>query len=108
MDRDAFRVVLLCPWKIVHHIHCPTGGISSMTRSTRCALVVAAVTALGAARATAQAPAAPQVTVGGLVYAQYLYQDFPTAGVRQNNFSIQRAYINVIGRFAGGIYTRVT
>ena len=80
-----------------------------MTRSSRCALYLAAVAALGAAPLAAQTPApAPQVTVGGLVYAQYLYQDFPTAGVRQNNFSIQRAYINVIGRFAGGIYTRVT
>ncbi len=80
-----------------------------MTRSSRCALYLAAVAALGAAPLAAQTPApAPQVTVGGVVYAQYLYQDFPTAGVRQNNFSIQRAYINVIGRFAGGIYTRVT
>ena len=78
-----------------------------MTRLYRCGLYLAAA-ALGAAPVAAQAPAAPQVTVGGLVYAQYLYQDFPTAGVRQNNFSIQRAYINVIGRFAGGIYTRVT
>ncbi len=80
-----------------------------MTRLSRCALYLAAVAALGAAPLAAQTPApAPQVTVGGVVYAQYLYQDFPTAGVRQNNFSIQRAYINVIGRFAGGIYTRVT
>ncbi|HEX9393753.1 MAG TPA: hypothetical protein VF923_03820 [Gemmatimonadales bacterium] len=80
-----------------------------MNRLYRCALYLAATAALGAAPLAAQTPApAPQVTVGGLVYAQYLYQDFPTAGVRQNNFSIQRAYINVIGRFAGGIYTRVT
>lgn len=80
-----------------------------MTRLFRCALYLAAAAALGAAPVAAQTPAAaPQVTVGGLVYAQYLYQDFPTGGVRQNNFSVQRAYINVIGRFAGGIYTRVT
>ena len=79
-----------------------------MTRLSRCGLSFAAAAALGTAPVAAQSPAAPQVTVGGLVYAQYLYQDFPTAGVRQNNFSIQRAYINVIGRFAGGIYTRVT
>lgn len=80
-----------------------------MTRLSRCVLYLAAAAAIGAAPVAAQTPApAPQVTVGGVVYAQYLYQDFPTAGVRQNNFSVQRAYINVIGRFAGGIYTRVT
>src|SRR5690349_21529982 len=108
MDRDASRVPLFRSVEGRSPFPPSPGGIPSMTRLSRCAMVVAAAAALGAARAAAQAPAAPQVTVGGLVYAQYLYQDFPTAGVRQNNFSIQRAYINVIGRFAGGIYTRVT
>ena len=82
-----------------------------MIRTFRRILFLAAATGLGGAPLAAQAPtapAAPQVSVGGLVYGQYLYQDFPTTGVRQNNFSVQRAYINVIGRFAGGIYTRVT
>jgi hypothetical protein len=56
----------------------------------------------------APAPApAPQVTVGGVVYAQYLYQLADTAG-HQNNFDVTRGYVNVIGKFAAGIYTRVT
>ncbi len=63
----------------------------------------------GGLRAQAPAAQAPQVTVGGVVYGQYLYQlkDSLSAG-DQNQFSIQRAYINVIGRFNGGLQTRVT
>jgi len=61
--------------------------------------------------AAAQAPAAqaPQLTVGGVVYGQYLYQLKDSLGAgNQNQFSIQRAYINAIGRFSGGLLTRVT
>lgn len=50
---------------------------------------------------------APTVTVGGIVYAQYSYQLKDTAN-HVNNFDVLRAYINVIGRFPHGIYTRVT
>ncbi len=53
----------------------------------------------------AQAPTAPTITLSGVGYAQYVYQDAP---VHTNNFDITRAYVNVIGRFAGGIGTRVT
>jgi len=57
--------------------------------------------------AAAQAPAAqaPQVTVGGVVYTQYQYTD---AAVHTNTFDVTRAYVNVLGRFSGGITTRVT
>ncbi len=57
--------------------------------------------------AAAQAPAtqAPQVTVGGVIYTQYQYTD---AAVHNNTFDITRAYVNVLGRFTGGISTRVT
>jgi hypothetical protein len=59
--------------------------------------------------AQGQAAQAPQVTVGGVVYGQYLYQLKDSLGAgNQNQFSIQRAYINVIGRFSGGLFTRVT
>lgn len=59
--------------------------------------------------AQAQAAQAPQVTVGGVVYGQYLYQLKDSLGAGdQNQFSIQRAYINVLGRFSGGVQTRVT
>ncbi len=74
-------------------------------------LTVAAVATSTAALAaqTPQAPAAPQVTVGGVVYGQFLYQLKDSLGAgHQNNFSVQRSYFNVIGRFAGGVQTRVT
>jgi hypothetical protein len=74
----------------------------------RRALGVAVVTAAaGAAPLAAQAPTPPQVTVGGLVYTQYLYQIKDTTN-HLNSFDIKRAYINLIGRFSGGVYTRVT
>src|SRR5467141_1206475 len=59
--------------------------------------------------AAAQAPAAqaPQVTLSGVAYLQYLYQLKDTAA-HNNNFDVTRAYINVIGRFSGGVYTRIT
>lgn len=72
------------------------------------ALWVLSIAALPAAAQT-QASQAPQVTVGGVVYGQFLYQLKDSLGAgHQNQFSIQRAYINVLGRFSGGISTRVT
>src|SRR5712664_288316 len=61
------------------------------------------------APASSQAPAtpAPQVTVSGVAYLQYVYQLKDTAN-HNNNFDVTRAYINVIGRFSGGVYTRIT
>jgi hypothetical protein len=55
----------------------------------------------------AQAPAPPQVTVGGLVYTQYVYQ-LKDSVTHFNNFDITRAYVNILGRFAGGVTTRIT
>jgi len=57
--------------------------------------------------AAAQGSSSPTVTVGGVVYAQYLYQFKDTAS-HVNNFDITRAYVNVIGKFSGGLGTRVT
>ncbi len=59
---------------------------------------------LVAGRVAAQAPT---VTVGGVAYAQFVYQLKDTAN-HVNNFDITRAYINVNGKFAYGIGTRVT
>jgi hypothetical protein len=73
--------------------------------------VAGAASAMLATRLPAQAPAAqaPQVTVGGVVYGQYLYQLKDSLGAgHQNQFSIQRSYVNVIGRFSGGLQTRIT
>lgn len=73
-------------------------------------MVVAGLGLSGAVPALAQTPApAPQVAVSGVVYAQYLYQLKDSAGAgNQNQFSVQRAYLNVIGKFADGITTRLT
>src|SRR3989475_787758 len=83
-----------------------------MTWSIRRALGVAVVAAAGGVvPVTAQqtAPPSPQVTVSGVVYGQYLYQLKDSLGAGdQNQFSIQRAYINVLGKFSGGLQTRVT
>jgi hypothetical protein len=63
----------------------------------------------GASNLVAQGtpPNTPSVTVGGVVYAQYLYQLKDTAS-HVNNFDITRSYINVIGKFPSGLSTRVT
>jgi hypothetical protein len=80
-----------------------------MPRLSRRTLAAAAVLAVAGA-----APVAAQVSVGGVVYAQYQYQlakDTLAADSNIqhiNNFDITRAYINVTGRFAGGLATRVT
>jgi hypothetical protein len=64
------------------------------------------VLALGG-RSIVAAAQAPTVTVGGVGYAQFAYHPTDTANYA-NNFDVTRAYINVIGRFAHGILTRVT
>jgi hypothetical protein len=48
-----------------------------------------------------------QVTVSGVSYAQYGYLLKDTAN-HVNSFDITRAYVNLIGRFAGGVGARVT
>ena len=75
-------------------------------------LSLAAAGALSAMSATglsaqAQAPQAPQVTVSGVSYLQYVYQLKDTLN-HNNNFDVTRAYINVLGRFSGGVSTRIT
>jgi hypothetical protein len=78
------------------------------------ARLLVAASVCGAAAVLAPNTASAQVTVGGVVYAQYAYNassdtlkaDSSIAHI--NNFDITRAYVNVTGRFAGGITTRVT
>jgi hypothetical protein len=67
-----------------------------------CAMAIGAVPAGAAAQDNA-----PQVKVGGVVYAQYLYQ-LADAADGANNFDINRAYVNVTGALGGGFATRVT
>jgi len=79
-----------------------------MTFSIRRALGVAVVAAAaGVAQLTAQGSPPPQVTVGGVVYTQYLYQLKDSVN-HFNNFDIARSYVNVLGKFSGGVGTRVT
>ena len=73
-------------------------------------ILAAALCALGASTAAAQTPQAPQppqISVGVLAYAQYLYQLKDTTN-HINNFDVKRAYVNVVGRFSGGVYARIT
>lgn len=75
-----------------------------MTRWELRLAVVGLATLAGAASLRAQAPT---VTVGGVAYAQFAYQLKDTAN-HVNNFDVTRAYLNVIGKFAYGVGTRVT
>jgi opacity protein-like surface antigen len=72
------------------------------------ALAAVALSALTASAVQAQASAqqAPQVSVTGVVYTQYQYSDAPIAA--KSTFDMTRAYVNVLGRLANGINTRVT
>ena len=81
-----------------------------MARLSRRTLAAAGlVAACAAAPLAAQTPAPPPpspVTLGGVVYAQWGAQTDSLSPA--NNFDITRAYINAIGRFNGGIMTRIT
>lgn len=65
-------------------------------------LLLAATPAALAAQATQ-----PTVTISGVGYAQYGIQLRDTAG-HQNAFDVTRSYVNINGRFSGGVATRVT
>jgi len=79
-----------------------------MTCSIRRALGVAVVASVaGGTALAAQAPPPPQVSVGALVYTQYVYQLKDSLN-HLNSFDITRAYLNVLGKFAGGVTARVT
>jgi hypothetical protein len=78
-----------------------------MRLAARRTLALTAILALGGAVGAAAQQTTPQVTVGGVVYAQYLYQLKDTAN-HYNAFDVTRAYVNVMGKFSGGLSTRVT
>src|SRR3989475_399625 len=83
-------------------------GATRMTRMSRGAMYLAVAVALGAAPLVGQATQGSPVSVGVTAYAQYVYQLKDTSSTKQNNFDLTRAYVNVIGRFSGGVYTRLT
>src|SRR2546422_9368678 len=82
-------------------------GATRMTRMSRGAMYLAVAAALAAPLA-GQATHGSPVSVGVTAYAQYVYRLKDTSSTKQNNFDLTRAYVNVIGRFSGGVYTRVT
>ena len=49
----------------------------------------------------------PTVSVGGVVYSQFVYMLKDTAN-HNNNFDVTRAYVNVTGKLGPGIASRVT
>ncbi len=67
-------------------------------------LVAAGVAAPLAAQTPSPTPS--PITVSGVVYAQWAAQMDSLSPA--NNFDVTRAYINVIGKFNGGITTRIT
>jgi len=73
---------------------------------------IAALAGIGAETANAQAAQAPTVTVGGVGYLNYYYQlnlDSTMAPpAHGNNVDVARSYVNVLGKFSGGISSRVT
>ena len=70
-------------------------------------LIAVGVMMLSALPGVSAAQGTPQVKVGGVVYAHYLYQLTDEAD-GANNFDIARAYVNVLGTLGGGFATRVT
>ena len=70
-------------------------------------LIAVGMMALGTLPGIAAAQSTPQVKVGGVVYAHYLYLLADEAD-GANNFDIARAYVNVLGTLGGGFATRVT
>jgi hypothetical protein len=81
-------------------------SLTSLEEITVHARLAFGALALTVSTVAAQTPAAPQVTVTGVVYTQYQYSDAPIAA--KSTFEMQRAYVNVLGRFANGISTRLT
>jgi hypothetical protein len=81
--------------------------MSMVILSRRTLAAVALVAAGAAAPLAAQSPSTPpQITVGGLSFAQWGAQLDSLSP--NNSFDVTRAYINVLGKFANGINARIT
>jgi len=79
-----------------------------MRLSNVCRVGLAAAIALGVHVTAARA----QVTISGVAFLQYAYglkADSTTVNKsRDNNFDVTRAYVNVLGKLANGVQTRIT
>lgn len=78
-----------------------------MHRSVSTGLRSLAIASALALPRVAYAQGQTQVVVSGVGYLQYVYQLKDTAN-HVNNFDVTRAYVNLIGKFAGGVGARVT
>ncbi len=78
-----------------------------MHRTLSCCLRGLALASALLLPSAAYAQGQTQVIVSGVGYLQYVYQLKDTAN-HNNNFDVTRAYVNLIGRFAGGVGARVT
>jgi hypothetical protein len=76
-------------------------------RAVRYVAAGACALAIGVTSVEAQTPT---ITVGGVGYAQYVYQlhQDSVTGSHLNGFDITRAYINVVGKFPLGVSARIT
>ncbi len=74
---------------------------ATLARTVPVAAIAAALTLVAR-----PAPAQQPVSVGGVIYGQYLYR--PSDSLKLHGFDITRAYLNVTGRFSGGVGIRLT
>lgn len=85
----------------------PLEGVKTVHRTLSCCLRGLALASALLLPSAAYAQGQTQVIVSGVGYLQYVYQLKDTAN-HNNNFDVTRAYVNLIGRFAGGVGARVT
>jgi hypothetical protein len=82
-----------------------------MSRSLRGLAIVITIATAGRNLVAQSTPGSerPQLTVSGVLFAQYAYALLDPVGTgHQNNFDITRAYLNLIGRFSDGVGGRLT
>jgi hypothetical protein len=73
---------------------------------TQAALMAATMSGSMLAAQAPATPAAPQLTISGVAYAQYNYNI--SGDLHVNAFDVTRTYINFNGKFGGGVSTRIT
>ncbi|MGH7583835.1 MAG: hypothetical protein ACREL5_11470 [Gemmatimonadales bacterium] len=79
-----------------------------MRLSNVCRVMLAVAVSLSVHAAAARA----QVTVAGVGYLQYGYSLKTDSTIahpgHDNNFDVARAYVNILGKLANGVQTRIT
>jgi hypothetical protein len=90
------------------HVHNPSFNPEETTRmALSCRRTLAAALLAGAAAATPLAAQNPNpISISGVGFAQWGAQLDSTSP--SNSFDVTRAYLNFIGKFSGGVQTRIT